>query len=282
MQYAILGNIQFDLITYFSGLDGKFGAEFAEHARLAKKPKLQFTGDKLDEWSLTLSFHVRFCNPEAELAKLIAAMRTHKALPFVLGNGDYKGSFVIAEIGSQAKQTDPKGYLTSVEATLTLREVADAPKPEPAKPAVLKSGAKAPAQAVTGAQRQGPALRQATAGRAVLSAGQVAQQAVAVFRTASILAAQGSVGSAADRAMAGLGTAAGVLAGYGGSMAGPAQNIVSQAMAARALFVGITAVNHAQRGAQAGAAMASIAVNLAALGPQIARTVADVATRKVA
>ena len=45
--FAILGKVEFDLITYFDGLETRFGAEYAEHALIALKPRLQFVGDAL-------------------------------------------------------------------------------------------------------------------------------------------------------------------------------------------------------------------------------------------
>lgn len=55
--FALLGEIQFDLITYFDGFDSQFDADYAEHALIEGKPRLQWIGDKLDEISIQLSFH---------------------------------------------------------------------------------------------------------------------------------------------------------------------------------------------------------------------------------
>ena len=46
--YAVLGNIQFELITYFEGMDAQFAADYAEHALIGRKPRLQAVGAKLD------------------------------------------------------------------------------------------------------------------------------------------------------------------------------------------------------------------------------------------
>lgn len=142
MQFALLGDVQFELITYFDGLEGKFGTDYAEHARIEGKPRLQWIGDKLDEWSLNLKFHQTYCDPEAELTKLRDAMGTHVPLPFVLATGDYKGEFVITDITVTSEQTDTQGVLVSAGATLSLREVVvpiDATT-TPDAPAVLTSG----------------------------------------------------------------------------------------------------------------------------------------------
>lgn len=120
--YALLGDIQFDLITYFDGFESQFGADFAEHALIAGKPRLQFMGDKLDEIRIQLAFHAYYCDPEAELAKLKAALVAHQAMTLVLGNGDYKGWFVLTDVQSFSKQTDQAGTLIALDANITLRE----------------------------------------------------------------------------------------------------------------------------------------------------------------
>lgn len=120
--YATLGEIEFDLITYFDGLEAKFGSDYAEHALIGRKPRLQFVGDKLDELSIDLIFHASYCNPEAELARLLRAKSAHDALAFVLGNGDYKGRFVITDLQFTGRHTDRTGSLLSAEAQLSLKE----------------------------------------------------------------------------------------------------------------------------------------------------------------
>ncbi|WP_052941405.1 phage tail protein [Chromobacterium subtsugae] len=142
MQFALLGEMQFELITYFNGLDGRFAADFAEHARIGGKPRLQWTGDRLDEWSLKLRFHDGYCDPEDEVLKLRALLAEHKVLPFILANGQYKGEFVVAELSVVAEHTDADGRLVSADADLKLRESAPLlPRPaKPSGPAVCKLG----------------------------------------------------------------------------------------------------------------------------------------------
>ncbi len=145
--FALLGDIQFDLITYFDGMDAQFGADFAEHPLIEGKPRLQWVGDRLDEFRIDLSFHAWFCEPETELVRLRQALQAHMAMSFVLGNGDYKGWFVLTDVQAMSRQTDQYGTLTSLEATITLREyVGDKNNPLP-PPAVRPKLAPAAAQA---------------------------------------------------------------------------------------------------------------------------------------
>ena len=137
--FAILGDIQFDLITYFDGFESSFSANFAEHALIDGKPRLQSVGDNLDEIRLQLAFHQHYCNPEAELTKLIKAKSAHRAMPFVLGNGDYKGWFVMTDLQASTRHTDKAGTLVALEANVTLREyVGD--KLNPLKPPAIRKG----------------------------------------------------------------------------------------------------------------------------------------------
>lgn len=120
--YAVLGDVQFELITYFDGMEAQFGVEYAEHPVIGGKPRLQWVGDKLDEFSLDLTFHMSYCDPEAELLKLREAMLARQARQFVLGNGAYKGWFVITDVKATSRQTDKAGGLIALDANVTLRE----------------------------------------------------------------------------------------------------------------------------------------------------------------
>lgn len=120
--YAVLGDVQFELITYFDGMEAQFGVEYAEHPVIGGKPRLQWVGDKLDEFSLDLTFHMSYCDPEAELLKLREAMLARQARQFVLGNGAYKGWFVITDVKATIRQTDKAGGLIALDANVTLRE----------------------------------------------------------------------------------------------------------------------------------------------------------------
>lgn len=135
--FALLGDVQFDLITYFDGFESQFGVDYAEHALIEGKPRLQRIGDKLDEIRIQLSFHIQFCDPEHELAKLRDALSAHQAMALVLGNGDYKGWFVLTDVTATSKQTDKAGSLLALEASITLREfVGD--KKSPLQPSAVQ------------------------------------------------------------------------------------------------------------------------------------------------
>lgn len=155
--FALLGDVQFDLITYFDGFESQFGADYAEHALIEGKPRLQFIGDKLDEIRIQLAFHLHYCDPEAELAKLKEALAAHDAMALVLGNGDYKGWFVLTDVQATSKHTDEAGTLIALEASITLREfVGDKKNPLP-PPAVQPKLPPAAAKALPASQTAGVA-----------------------------------------------------------------------------------------------------------------------------
>lgn len=120
--FAQLGNIKFDLITYFNGLTESESYNYAQHERIENKPLLQFIGKNLKEENIRLNFHSSFCVPEEEIKNLTQAADKATPLKFIKGNGDYVGVFVIEEIGKTIEQTSAFGDLVSIQADLRLRE----------------------------------------------------------------------------------------------------------------------------------------------------------------
>ena len=120
--FAQLGDIKFDLITYFNGIEETNSYNYAEHPRINQKPMLQFLGENLQEQSIKLNFHTNFCTPEDEIQKLKAVAKKGTPLRFIKGNGEYVGVFVISEISSVTEQASKEGYINSIQLDLKLRE----------------------------------------------------------------------------------------------------------------------------------------------------------------
>lgn len=120
--FAQLGNIKFELITYFNGLNETVSYNYAQHERIENKPILQFLGKNLQEENIKLNFHRTFCVPEDELKNLVDVADKAEPLKFIKGNGDYVGVFVIEEIGKTVEQTSAEGDLLSIQVDLRLRE----------------------------------------------------------------------------------------------------------------------------------------------------------------
>lgn len=120
--FAQLGNIKFELITYFNGLSETVSYNYAQHQRIENKPVLQYLGKNLIEQNLKLNFHRTFCVPEDELKNLVEVADNATPLKFIKGNGDYVGVFVIEEIGQTLEQASPEGDLISIQVDVRLRE----------------------------------------------------------------------------------------------------------------------------------------------------------------
>lgn len=223
--FALLGDVQFDLITYFDGFESQFGADYAEHPLIEGKPRLQFVGDKLDEIRIQLAFHLHYCDPEAELAKLKDALAAHQAMALVLGNGDYKGWFVLTDVQATSKHTDKAGTLIALEASITLREFVGDKKNPLQPPAVQPKLPPAAAKALPASQTAGVATLASGAAavrdnirQAVTYANQ-AQSALRVAVDAARLAQK-----LRDNPLAALGRVPSLLTGMK-QVAGPLENL---------------------------------------------------------
>lgn len=120
--FAQLGDIEFELITYFSWLNESNTFNYAQHERINNKPILQYLGQDLQEQDIKLNFHASFCVPEDELKKLKNVAKKGEPLKFIKGNGEYVGVFVITEIVSATEQTSDEGDIIYIQVDLKLRE----------------------------------------------------------------------------------------------------------------------------------------------------------------
>ena len=107
--FAQLGDIKFELITYFNGWDETVSYNYVQHERIENKPVLQYVGKNLLEENIRLNFHRSFCVPEDELKNIIEVADKITPLKFIKGNGEYIGVFVIEEIGKTTEQSNPNG-----------------------------------------------------------------------------------------------------------------------------------------------------------------------------
>jgi len=120
--YAQLGNIRFTGPKGFSSLEETFGVEYAQHARINRKPRLEATGDVLDTISFEMYLHASFTDPEADIEELRTATIERKVLPLVLGNGNVVGNFVVPSFSKTTLFTDPSGNLIAATLTVQLLE----------------------------------------------------------------------------------------------------------------------------------------------------------------
>ena len=120
--WAVLGDIEFELRNQPSRQDDRITADYAQHALIQGKPRLEWVGDGLDELTLELTLHALLSDPEAQIRRLKTAMRAHEPLPYVLGSGDYRGVYLITEVGTTTRRTDAQGRLISATVSVSLLE----------------------------------------------------------------------------------------------------------------------------------------------------------------
>ena len=120
--WALLGDIYFELLFTPEAADLKTLHNYAEHSVIEGKPKLQWTGDGLQERNWMIRLHSTFCDPDTVMSFLHSVAAEHKALPLSLGTGQYLGRYVIAEIYEQTLVTDQYGGTIAQTAGLKLKE----------------------------------------------------------------------------------------------------------------------------------------------------------------
>jgi len=120
--WAILGDIEFEVISSPSGAEQRFAATFVEHARVSGKPRVEAVGGELEEIHWTILLHQRLHDVDARLRAIRAATAAQQPLALVMGDGTYLGPWLIVEGALTSKKTTASGSLISAELQITLRE----------------------------------------------------------------------------------------------------------------------------------------------------------------
>lgn len=113
----------------FSGLFGPNSfasdgdeATYAEHELISGKPRLQPTGDTLQDITMELSMRAEFCNPDAQLKAIKKAKDDKTILPLLWGNGKYVNDYVIISYPYTIDQALDDGTALHITVTLTIKE----------------------------------------------------------------------------------------------------------------------------------------------------------------
>lgn len=80
--YFMLGNIAFEPVN-LTDFSETHSADFAEHAVLKGKPRLQAMGEKLTEFSLAIRLHHKIGGVESRYQALLAAKAKQEALALI-------------------------------------------------------------------------------------------------------------------------------------------------------------------------------------------------------
>lgn len=118
--YFMLGNIAFEPVN-LTDFNESYSADFAEHAVLKGKPKLQAMGEKLTDLSFAIRLHHKIGGVESRYQSLLSAKAKQDALALMWGS-KYKGNFVITDISSTTLFTDGKGNALAREMNISLKE----------------------------------------------------------------------------------------------------------------------------------------------------------------
>lgn len=119
--YFMLGSVAFEPVD-LTDFSETHAADFAEHAVLKGKPRLQAMGEKLTELNFAIRLHHTLGGVERRYQELLGAKSKQDALPLIIGRGKYKGNFVITDISSVTLFTDKFGNALCREMNINLRE----------------------------------------------------------------------------------------------------------------------------------------------------------------
>lgn len=119
--YFMLGSVAFEPVD-LTDFNETHAADFAEHAVLKGKPRLQAMGEKLTELNFSIRLHHTLGGVERRYQELLGAKSKQAALPLIIGRGKYKGNFVITDISSVTLFTDKLGNALCREMNISLRE----------------------------------------------------------------------------------------------------------------------------------------------------------------
>ena len=84
-------------------------------------------------------FHASFTDPAAQLAALLAAANDHQARALVLGNGVFRGFFVVESVATSDIQLGADATPIAIRVRASLREWAPGSEFDPAAPPQLAS-----------------------------------------------------------------------------------------------------------------------------------------------
>lgn len=119
--YFMLGSVAFEPVD-LTDFNETHAADFAEHAVLKGKPRLQAMGEKLTELNFAIRLHHTLGGVERRYQELLGAKSKQAAMPLIIGRGKYKGNFVITDISSVTLFTDKFGNALCREMNINLLE----------------------------------------------------------------------------------------------------------------------------------------------------------------
>lgn len=97
-------------------------ANIAEYPLINQKPRVQHTGNMLELMSFRMKLRIEFCNPDQEIKDLRNWKENGEVLPLLIGDGQYKGDFLIRSVPYEVVQTFPDGTIIEANVSIELVE----------------------------------------------------------------------------------------------------------------------------------------------------------------
>ena len=130
--YATLGDVRFQFLNSFNNLETTHKADYAEHAVLKGRPRLQATGNALTTMRFGVHLHWMLGDVDKALEGLVAAKESQQAQALVYGSGRFVGWFVINSITERTLLQDGQGRTAARDVDVELTEfVGDPNNPLP-------------------------------------------------------------------------------------------------------------------------------------------------------
>jgi phage protein U len=118
--YAQLGEITFQALTSPEKFSSTMASTIAEHKVLEAAPTLQWTGDEAEKLELEMLFHASFVDPGSAIAALRAALADHQARALLMGNGFFRGYYIVKRVIEQGMLYADNGAPISLKARVEL------------------------------------------------------------------------------------------------------------------------------------------------------------------
>ena len=130
--YATLGDVRFQFLNSFNNLETTHKADYAEHAVLKGRPRLQATGNALTTMRFGVHLQWMLGDVDKALEGLVAAKESQQAQALVYGSGRFVGWFVINSITERTLLQDGQGRTAARDVDVELTEfVGDPNNPLP-------------------------------------------------------------------------------------------------------------------------------------------------------
>ncbi len=120
--FGALGTVAFEVIDSPQRMRASWKYVYKVLAVISGKPAVQWIYDDLEKVSLEFVFHKEFVDPQTAEDALRAIADAHEIVPFVLGNGNHEGEFIIVSLKRKDIWRADDGTAIAINMTAELLE----------------------------------------------------------------------------------------------------------------------------------------------------------------